>query len=57
MIRWNLHEDQHQAVGIGDTKLDEPPRLLRCTLEDGNPGGAQLSFRDADVAHLKPELG
>jgi len=56
MVGRNLHEDQHKPVWIGDAKLDQPPGLGRCALEDLHPGRTELLLCLPDVPNLQPQL-
>jgi len=56
MVRRNLDQDQDQAVWVGYAKLDQAPGFLDRTLDDWNPGRAQLLLRPAHVSDLEPKL-
>jgi hypothetical protein len=57
MIGGHLDHDQGEAVGVGDTKLDQSPRLLGGAFEDRNPGGAKLLLGARDVTSSNSKLG
>ena len=55
MILRHLHENQRDAIGIGDVHLVQGPRLLTGFSGDLDAARAKLVLGGVQVAHLQPE--